>query len=416
MKPLIPQEMRARTISNIIVIAFAAFMAAILYYFGNIAGFFRSLLDAALPFLIGFAIAFLLLPIVKKVEWFLGRTIFKRKPHPRISRVLATSAAIILLLAIITGFVAILVPQLYNSIKSLLLIISRLIAQYTPVIERFLLNLKFLNIEGEQLVVAWENVTSQLMNILNYSSTLMNGLWGVTNGIYSTVFQLFVGLIAAFYLLMDKERSSAQAKKICYAIWKKSTCETLIYWTRRAHTIFAGFITGKILDSLIIGVICYFFMLIARLEYPLLISVIVGVTNIIPFFGPFIGAVPSVIILLLIEPLHALIFGIFVIVLQQVDGNVIGPFILGDYVGLSPFLIMLSIVVGGELFGFIGMLLGVPVFALIYAIVRTIIDIRLNKRDMPTEVDYYLTMPERMGKAAPPEGPKEEKKHEDADL
>ena len=396
MKPLIPQEMRARTMSNIIVIAFALLMAAFLYYIGSIVGFFRSLLDAALPFIVGFAIAFLLLPIVKRVEWFLDRTLFRRKAHPRISRVLSTAAAVILLLAIITGFVAILVPQLYNSVKSLLLIISRLIAQYTPVIEQFLLNLKFLNIEGEQLVVAWENVTSQLMNILNYSSTLMNGLWGLTNGIYSTVFQLFVGLIAAFYLLMDKERFSAQAKKICYAIWKKPTCETLIHWTRRAHTIFAGFITGKILDSLIIGVICYFFMLIAHLEYPLLISVIVGVTNIIPFFGPFIGAVPSIIILLLIDPLHALIFGIFVVVLQQVDGNVIGPFILGDYVGLSPFLIMLSIVVGGALFGFIGMLLGVPVFALAYAIARTIIDIRLRKRSLPTDVDSYLTAPEQL--------------------
>jgi len=399
MKPLIPQEMRARTISNIIVIAFAAFMAAILYYFGNIAGFFRSLLDAALPFLIGFAIAFLLLPIVKKVEWFLGRTIFKRKPHPRISRVLATSAAIILLLAIITGFVAILVPQLYNSIKSLLLIISRLIAQYTPMIERFLLNLKFLNIEGEQLVVAWENVTSQLMNILNYSSTLMNGLWGVTNGIYSTVFQLFVGLIAAFYLLMDKERSSAQAKKICYAIWKKSTCETLIYWTRRAHTIFAGFITGKILDSLIIGVICYFFMLIARLEYPLLISVIVGVTNIIPFFGPFIGAIPCALLLLLDNPMHALMFLIFVIILQQLDGNVIGPKILGDSTGLSALWVMFGILLFGGLWGILGMLIGVPLMAVIYDIIRQLTFKGMRERGYGKQVDAYNQKYHPAGKA-----------------
>ena len=407
MKPLIPQEMRAKTKSNIIVLFSGILLTAFLLYFGKIMGLIGSVLDAAMPFIIGIGITFLLLPIVKRVEWFFNRTLFRRKARPRACRVMATAIAVLVLLAAVTGFVAILVPQLYNSIKSVLLIVSRLISQYTPQIERFLLNLKFLNIEGESLVVAWENVTSQLMNILNYSSVVMNGVWAFSSGIYNTVFLLFVGVIAAINLLIDKEVFCAQGKKICYAIWKKPTCETLIQWTRRANRIFAGFITGKILDSLIIGIICYLFMLIARIEYSLLISVIIGVTNIVPFFGPFIGAVPSVLILLLINPIHALIFGIFIIVLQQVDGNVIGPFILGDYVGLSPFWIMLSIVVGGALFGFVGMLLGVPVFALAYAIVRTLIDVRLRNRSLPVELSHYRGAPENMT---------EEPSHEEADI
>ena len=185
----------------------------------------------------------------------------------------------------------------------------------------------------------------------------------------------------------------AQAKKVCYAVMKRPSCETLIHWARRANNIFAGFIIGKIVDSLIIGVICYICMLIFGIEYPLLISVIVGVTNVIPFFGPYIGAVPSILFLLLVNPVSALWFGIFIVILQQIDGNVIGPLILGDHVGLSAFWIMLSITVGGGLFGFAGMVLSVPTFALIYAIVRTVIDRRLKNRGLPEETERYIDAP-----------------------
>jgi len=183
-------------------------------------------------------------------------------------------------------------------------------------------------------------------------------------------------------------------KKLCYSFLKNETCETLIYWTRRANKIFAGFISGKILDSMIIGLLCYFLMLIFKFEYPLLISVIIGVTNILPFFGPFIGAIPSILILLLVNPYSALGFAILILVLQQLDGNIIGPLILGDYVGVSPFWIMLSIVIGGGLFGFVGMLVSVPLFALVYAIMRTVAEVRLRKKNMPTETNDYIAAPE----------------------
>jgi len=146
--------------------------------------------------------------------------------------------------------------------------------------------------------------------------------------------------------------------------------------------------------AMIIGVLCYFLMLIFRFEYPLLISVIVGITNIIPFFGPFIGAIPSILILLLVNPYSALGFAVLILVLQQLDGNIIGPFILGDYVGVSPFWIMLSIVIGGGLFGFVGMLVSVPLFALGYAILRTIAEVRLKKKNMPTQTKDFLNAPE----------------------
>ena len=399
MRPWITEETQARTRSNLVVAASSILLIAAMYYFGTLWGYISSLFDTLMPFLIGFALAFLLLPVVNRVERFNNRVFFKKKPHPKLNRALSTAVAVLLLLALVAAFIAILVPQLITSIKSILQYAGSFISMNSERINEFLLKYEFLSIEGEKLVIAWENVVSQLMN---YTNLVINNVkaitLGITSGVYTVVFRFLVGLIAAFYLLMDKETFCAQVKKLCYAAFKESTCETLIYWTRRAHKIFAGFITGKIMDSIIIGIICYVCMLLFRIEYALLISVIVGLTNIIPFFGPLIGAIPSVLILLLVNPLSALWFTVFVLILQQLDGNVIGPFILGDYVGVSAFWIMLAIVIGGGLFGFGGMLLGVPVFALVYAIVRTLAETRLRQKNLPVDSAAYADAPEKLRK------------------
>ena len=397
MKPWVTDETRARTRSNIVVVCVAVLLIASMYYFGTIWGWITDIFDTVLPFLIGFGIAFLLLPIVNRMEDFNNRVFFKKNQRPRLNRALSTAVAVIVLLAMVAGFMAILVPQLITSVKSILQYAGNFIALNSDRINEFLVKYEFLSIEGEKLVIAWENIISELMNNITLLVNNAKGIiFGIGSGVYAVIFHFLVGLIAAFYLLMDKETFCAQVKKGLYATFKRSTCETLIYWTRRAHKIFAGFITGKILDSIIIGIICYVCMLIFRIEYPLLISVIVGITNIIPFFGPVIGAVPGVLILLLVNPLSALWFTVFILVLQQLDGNVIGPFILGDYVGVSAFWIMMSIVIGGGLFGFTGMLLGVPVFALMYAIARSIADVRLRERGLPIPSAAYVDAPEKL--------------------
>ena len=204
---------------------------------------------------------------------------------------------------------------------------------------------------------------------------------------------MFVGLIVACHFLIEKESISRRCKRASYALFKESTAESLIFWFRRANTIFSGFISGKIIDSLIIGILCYIFMLVTNMEYAVLISVVIGITNILPFFGPFIGAIPSILILLMINPRNALIFAIFVLILQQVDGNLIGPKILGDHVGISPLWTMIAIILGSGLFGFTGILLSVPVFALFYALVNAFFETRLSKKNLPVNAESYDKVP-----------------------
>lgn len=407
MKSPIPENLRGRTISNIIVVGAGILMAATLMHFGRLLSIFQSIMRKAMPLFIGFAIAFILLPSVKRMELFFARITLRYESHRRLFRILSIVIVYLLMLSLLAGFFAILVPQVIKSLKSVVSIISGAIPRSTHDFQDMVENstlLQQLGIDTEQIMKMWSEVTTQISSRLRELSTYTSGLLdyvlaiasSISTGVYSVLFHALVGLIASIYMLLDRERFSAQIKKICYATMKQSTCETLIHWTRKAHRIFAGFITGKILDSLIIGVVCYVCMLIFRIEYPLLISVIVGVTNIIPFFGPYIGAIPSILFLLLVNPLSALWFGIFIIILQQLDGNVIGPMILGDHVGLSAFWIMLAITIGGGLFGFPGMLLSVPAFALLYAIARTVIDKRLRVRGLPQTTASYVAAPEKL--------------------
>ena len=413
MKSPIPKDLRGKTLSNIIVVCVGILVAAAVMHFSQLLNLLHSVIRVAMPLFVGFAIAFILLPVVRRLERLFAK-LFRRRPHPKLGRVLALVITYLLMLALLTGFFVMLVPQVIDSLKSVVTIITNAVPRSTHELREMVESstlIPKLGLDTEQIMEAWDSASRQiaahLSKLSTYTTLLVNNLLAIagsiSSSVYSVVFHALVGLITSIYILMDRERFCAQAKKICYATMKRPTCETLIQWTRRAHEIFAGFITGKLLDSVIIGVICYVCMLIFGIEYPLLISVIIGVTNIIPFFGPFIGAIPSILFLLLVNPISALWFGIFILILQQLDGNVIGPLILGDQMGLSAFWVMLSITVGGGLFGFAGMLLSVPAFALLYAIARTIVDRRLRERGLPRTTEDYYDAPEKLIEAPAPE-------------
>ena len=215
----------------------------------------------------------------------------------------------------------------------------------------------------------------------------------ITTGVISVVrglLNFIIGIIVMVYVMSIQETLAGQSKKIIYAVCKPKT--GIIETLRKTNEIFGGFISGKIIDSLIIGVIAYFGCLILRIPSSVLVAVIIGVTNVIPVFGPFIGAIPSLLIVVIQSPWHALYLLIFIVVLQQVDGNIIGPKILGSSTGLSTFWVMFAILIGGGMFGFLGMLLGVPTFAVIYYIVRRVVNYALRKKKLPEDtMDYTKT-------------------------
>jgi predicted PurR-regulated permease PerM len=225
-----------------------------------------------------------------------------------------------------------------------------------------------------------------LPEIQTYVAEVTSGVISVFKGI----FNFLVGIIVAVYVMMIQETLQGQAKKIVYAVFKPRYGNIIVHTVRKSSEIFGGFISGKLLDSAIIGAICYVVCLILKMPSAMLVSVIIGVTNVIPFFGPIIGAIPSLLLVVIQSPWHALYLLIFIIILQQVDGNIIGPKILGNSTGLSSFWVMFAILVFGGIWGFFGMLLGVPIFAVIYYIIGKVVRYGLRKRKLPEATSEYI--------------------------
>jgi predicted PurR-regulated permease PerM len=239
-----------------------------------------------------------------------------------------------------------------------------------------------------------EKLTPDAEAMLNSLGNLGDVIADVVSGVKVIIRfakDFFIGLFISAYLLASKRRLIAQSKKLTYSVFGKHNGNLILRECRFIQTVFGGFVRGKLLDSLIIGIICFVGCSIFRFPYPVVVSVIVGVTNIIPFFGPVVGAIPSAFLILLVSPLKSLYFILFVFALQQFDGNVLGPKILGNKTGLTSFWVLFSILVFGGLFGFVGMVIGVPVFAVIYSIISTLVNHRLSKIDLSLQTaDYEL--------------------------
>ena len=315
--------------------------------------------------------------------------ILKRKKQ--LSRSVGIFLSLLFLLAVVVALLNMMIPELYSSIRDMILNVP-------SQMNRFVDSLSEMNRDNSTLGTLLENIMTEatefLQNwmrtdLMNSVNELMSSLTvGVIN-ILKEILNLLIGLIVSAYVLFSKEKFSRQCKKITYALFKPSSANMLLHLTIKSNEIFGGFIIGKIIDSAIIGVLCFIGLSIMNMPYTLLVSVIVGVTNVIPFFGPYIGAIPSAVLILLADPKMGVYFIIFILALQQFDGNVLGPKILGNSTGLSAFWVVFSILIAGGLFGVPGMILGVPAFAVIYYIVDMLIDYRLEKRKLPTQTSAY---------------------------
>lgn len=391
---------RERPYFKIAVTALAVIFVSILLVviFTDLPGFFAMLkaFGAILsPLVSGCVFAFLLNPLVRFADarlcpWLEKRGKGKHSPQ-KVSRAISIVFALIFAGLIIYAFFAMLLPQLYESIMG----IVNSAEDYYRSIDKWFNKVLADNPEIQGYVdTALNKVFDYLKNWANTSllGDMQKFVTTVTASVISVVkwvANLLIGLVASIYILWSKDLFQAQAKKILVAAFRPQAADHILHLGRETNKIFNGFVIGKIIDSAIIGVICYIGMLILKLPYPALVATIVGVTNVIPFFGPIIGAVPSGLLILLVNPLQAFYFVIFVICLQQLDGNVIGPKILGNTVGISGFWVLISITVAASLFGFAGMLLGVPVFAVIYMLISDAVNLALSRKGRTTVTDAY---------------------------
>jgi len=348
-----------------------------------------TLIGILMPFIYGGAIAYLLSPLTNRVENALNRVM--QDKHPKIAGTTAIFTSVFVFLVIICAMILLIVPQVITSLVNLFQAmpgymdktgawINSLLASY-PQAESIVQSLLTSVYEKLQ---TWLNSGLQ-SSLENMAVTLHQGI----NGIMSTTGDLFLGIIVAIYALGSRKLFAQNSKRVLYSLLPQKAADMVFDEVCFADKMFNGFFVGKIIDSTIIGILCFFGVLLIGVNAPVLIAVIVGVTNIIPFFGPYIGAIPCILLLLIENPMHAVYFTVFIIILQQLDGNLIGPTILGNSTGLSGFWVLFSILVFGALFGLVGMIIGVPVFAIIYDIAKRLVLFAKDKRGYDTfgEID-----------------------------
>lgn len=381
----------------------------VIFHLDNLTARITSLFVILMPVIDGMVLGYLMTPIVNTIERKIVKPIFKKLNicHKKSQiRLISIVITLLIVLMVLYAFLSIVIPQIGNSINTIIEqfpnYLDTLAAWITNLLERNPVLTEWItNLLGDSSAFEIINnyftdfetfINSKLLPQLN---NLIMTIINISSSVYSIFMKfwnLIIGFIISIYILSGKELFAAQAKKTAYAFLSTETANRLISNMRFANKTFGGFFVGKIADSIIIGLICFIGTSLLGTPFCVLISVIIGVTNIIPFFGPFLGAIPSLLLILFVNPLQALYFLIFVIILQQIDGNIIGPKILGNSTGLSSFWVIFAITLFGGIWGIIGMIVGVPIFAIIFAFMKSLIELKLANKKMPPETSKYLRL------------------------
>lgn len=360
----------------------------------------KKIFRICMPIIDGLILAYLLSPIVNFIELKILTPIynkFKVKIDKRTKsrmRVFSISISMIFVLLIVYGFIMIVIPQIYQSIQSIVISFPSYLDNLVKYANDVLKNNPTFEVSITDIVEKYSKELTSWLNskLLPSMNAIIKTFSLSVISFFVALWNLIIGFIISVYVLASKEKFVGQAKKAVYSMMSREHANQFLSDMRFTNRTFGGFISGKLIDSLIIGIICFICLYFIGTPYPILISVIVGVTNVIPFFGPYLGAIPSTILILLIDPIQALYFLIFVFILQQFDGNFLGPKILGNSTGLSSFWVIFSITFFGGLFGVLGMLLGVPAFAVIYAFIRRKITTRLKVKGLPESTTPYINL------------------------
>ncbi len=382
-------------ITAFFVIAASMLLAFFLFRTSSIGKGISRIIDVFNPIIYAFVIAYVLSPVVTLIEKLIYHVISRRKWTPAAKvkqtiRLFSALTAIILAVWLVYELIALIVPEMISSIRNII----RNIPMYQSNIDRFINHYFSSELIDKNTVNLLNDVTDQLQAWVNTNVTpQLDQLAGsVTSQIFNFVTflkNIFLGLIVSLYILVSKEHFMARMHRFIYAFFKIPTANRILANVRFIDEKFGGFLIGKIIDSAIIGVICYVILKLMNMPYTMLISVVIGVTNVIPFFGPFLGALPATFLIFVVNPIQALYFIIFILILQQFDGNFLGPKILGSSVGVSSFMVVVAILIGGGFFGVFGMVIGVPLCAIVMAVIQGYEMRQMQKKHLPGDIESY---------------------------
>ncbi|MCI8534810.1 MAG: AI-2E family transporter [Hungatella sp.] len=388
-------------VTAVLVIITCIAAALIFIRWQAVLGGIRYLNQVLAPITYGAVLAYLLSPVYNRVyrlaEMAIKPYLKTGKKRNGLAKAIATIASLVFLLTVVMGLFQLILPRVFDSIKGIINSIPGNASKIGIWIETLFAD--YPDIEGLVLRVYNEGV-NKLLSVLQSTTDLIPNIEKVITGVYTGLYtsimgtvnlakNMLIGIIVMLYLLNIKDILTAQAKKVIYSLFSLPIANEMIEKWRFIHRVFGGFIIGKLLDSLIIGVLTFVWLSILEMPYTVLISVIVGVTNIIPFFGPFIGAIPSALLVLLVNPKKCLWFLLSILAIQQLDGNIIGPKILGNSTGLSSFWVLFAILFFGGILGPIGMIIGVPIFAVFYRLLAEWVNKRLKRKELSTITDDY---------------------------
>lgn len=378
----------------LMIAGFGAISLSILFFFllfklDRIFYYIKGACDTLMPFIIGCVMAYLIYPISQGITAYLDKMSSDR--YKKLTQSTGIFLGLLMFIAAVYVLLWMLLPQLVDSIVSVFTGMPSMVDSLSKWITGLFQDNPDLSKAAN---AALKNSSAELQNwvsgtVLPKAQELIAGLSTSVMSVFNFLFDFVIGIIVCVYVLGSADKLGRQSKMIINAVFPKKYADIFFEIVNEMDICFGGFIRGKLLDSLIIGILCFICISIMRLPYPLLISTIVGVTNIIPFFGPFIGAVPSAILILTVSPIQALYFVIFIFILQQFDGNVLGPAILGQSTGLGSIWVLFSILVFGELFGFVGMIIGVPTFAVMYYLFSKFVFKKLGERDLSGMTEDY---------------------------
>lgn len=386
--------------------AFLTIAASICFYYlifhgTNIKKGWDTVISILMPIVFGLAMSYLMTPVLNNIEYNILIPLFNKckikesAKRERIIRAISILLTLFLFIAVVYGLIAMMLSQIVPSITNIVSNfdgyiyninkwLNKLLEDYPDITPTVLKMVDKYSVEME----TWLNDT-----VLSRTSELLKTVSLSVISILKILWDTVIGLVISIYVLASKEKFSGQAKKFAYAVFDKGFANIIINNFRFTHKTFIGFISGKVLDSIIIGLLCFIGTTIIQTPYAVLVSLIVGVTNVIPFFGPYLGAVPCTILIFVVDPMHplnCLYFIIFILILQQFDGNILGPMILGDSTGLTGFWVIFAITLFGGLFGIMGMVVGVPIFAVFYAALKSMVHNSLRKKNIPLDTETYI--------------------------